>query len=266
MIRHALLLAVTAACGAPLAAQSTPIPIRDNSFLIEEAFNQEAGVIQHISTFSRPISGGGWAYSFTEEWPMRGMRHQASVTVPILNAGSTGVGDVALNYRYQLRGVDGGKYYVSPRASLLLATGDEGKGFGSGGFGIQTNLPMSAEINPHITLHGNVGLTHTFTARNALGDEAAATSYAAGGSLIWLVSPVMNLMLETVYTSAAQVVGPDDTQRVEDFVVSPGIRYALNFGDLQVVPGLAYTIGVGPSSGSKAVFVYLSFEHPWSKK
>ena len=44
----------------PLAAQeaSSTQPIADNSFLIEEAYNQEAGVVQHISTFSRPDGGG----------------------------------------------------------------------------------------------------------------------------------------------------------------------------------------------------------------
>ena len=45
------------ACGllvSPLAAQDAPgeAPISDNSFLIEEAYNQEPGVVQHISNFS----------------------------------------------------------------------------------------------------------------------------------------------------------------------------------------------------------------------
>src|SRR6185437_8242001 len=58
---------------APLTAQE-PGPIADNSFLIEEAYNQEAGVVQHISTFSRPNGGGAWDYTFTQEWPFRGMK------------------------------------------------------------------------------------------------------------------------------------------------------------------------------------------------
>jgi len=32
---------------------AAPAAIEDNSFLIEEAYNQEAGVVQHISTFAR---------------------------------------------------------------------------------------------------------------------------------------------------------------------------------------------------------------------
>jgi hypothetical protein len=46
--------------------------------------------------------------------------------------------------------------------------------------------------------------------------------------------------------------------------VSPGIRWALDFKcGLEIVPGLAFPIGVGPSRGEHAVFLYLSLEHPF---
>ena len=32
---------------------------------------------------------------------------------------------------------------------------------------------------------------------------------------------------------------------------------------LQIVPGIAMPIGVGPSAGEKSVLIYLSFEHPF---
>ena len=34
--------------------------IQDNYFLLEEAYNQEAGVVQHISNYAR--TGGDWAF------------------------------------------------------------------------------------------------------------------------------------------------------------------------------------------------------------
>ena len=43
--------------------------IQDNNFLIEEAYNQEEGVVQHISTFSRMWNSQDWSYTFTQEWP-----------------------------------------------------------------------------------------------------------------------------------------------------------------------------------------------------
>ena len=79
-----------AGTGAPLQAQpkTRPAPpwpeaIEDNSFFIEEAYNQEARVVQHISTFSyvagaAPERDG----SFTQEWPIGGQAHQLSYTIP----------------------------------------------------------------------------------------------------------------------------------------------------------------------------------------
>src|SRR5262245_56459771 len=94
--------------------------IQDNSFLIEEAYNQEPGVVQHISTFER--SGAGeWVYALTEEWPLRGIRHQLSYTVPFqrVSASSpsiphTGIGDAAIHYRYQLAGDGDAKLAIAP--------------------------------------------------------------------------------------------------------------------------------------------------------
>jgi hypothetical protein len=53
---------------------------------------------------------------------------------------------------------------------------------------------------------------------------------------------------------------------VDALFVSPGIRWAWNFrSGLQVVPGLAVPLGVGPSSGRHGIFFYLSFEHPFRR-
>ncbi|HZK78257.1 MAG TPA: hypothetical protein VFC35_05065 [Gemmatimonadaceae bacterium] len=47
--------------------------------------------------------------------------------------------------------------------------------------------------------------------------------------------------------------------------ISPGVRAAFNFASgLQIVPGIAFPIGVGPSSGERGAFIYLSFEHPFN--
>jgi hypothetical protein len=48
------------------------------------------------------------------------------------------------------------------------------------------------------------------------------------------------------------------------FLVSPGIRWSHDLKrGLQIVPGIAAPIGVGASSGSRSVFLYVSFEHPY---
>src|SRR6187549_1957396 len=53
--------------------------IEDNSMLIEEAFNQEAGVIQHISNFI--IDDGNFVYAYTQEIPIPNEKHQLSFGV-----------------------------------------------------------------------------------------------------------------------------------------------------------------------------------------
>ena len=88
-----LLLAVGGALPAQATARDTTrapaavVPISDNSFLVEEAYNQEAGVVQHISGFTRTSGASGWGYSLTQEWPLGGRRHQLSYTVPLTSTG-----------------------------------------------------------------------------------------------------------------------------------------------------------------------------------
>jgi len=102
---------------------------------------------------------------------------------------------------------------------------------------------------------------------NALGDKATTQDYMVGQSFIWLATSRFNVMLEYVHASAQSVVGPDQTQRQSSTYLSPGIRWAYDFpSGLQVVPGIAIPIGVGASRGEKAIFLYLSFEHPFGKK
>ena len=86
-----------------------PFEIVDNSFLVEEAYNQERGDLpEHLRGVRSDT--GEWAASFTQEWPAPSVRHQLSYTLVFDNdTGRGSVGDVAINYRYQLRtGEDGG--------------------------------------------------------------------------------------------------------------------------------------------------------------
>jgi hypothetical protein len=254
--------------GSLLAQSKDVAAIEDNSFMVEEAFNQEKNVIQHINTFTR-TNDHTWVYTFTEEWPFPGHeRHQLSVTTAALSssdfAGSGGgMGDVALNYRYQVAGGGGQRFSFSPRFSLLLPTGSARYGRGTGGTGVQTNLPVSVYVNRKFITHWNAGATFVPSARNEFGDRAAVNGYNLGQSMIWLAYPRFNVMLETIWTGSQSVVGHGQTQRNHDLLIGPGIRWAHNFNNgLQIVPGISVPMGVGPSAGNRGVTFYLSFEHP----
>ena len=270
-LTNRVLLSGLVLLSAPLGAQTTPPgvrppPIQDNSFLIEEAYNQERGVVQHISFFARESKTKSWSYNFTQEWPLRGQRHQLSFTVPLLRAhGSTGFGDIFLNYRFQLAGHEGGRVWLAPRMSAILPTGSWRSGRGFGVVGLDLRLPGSFELSSWSTLHLNGGITlypraHAVTGRVTLVDAVAA------GSIVLAPLPSVNLLVESVLLNSADPVGPGTTTRSTSLQLSPGIRWAHNFrSGLQIVPGAAYSFGLTDASAPDAVILYLSFEHTFKR-
>jgi hypothetical protein len=83
--------------------------------------------------------------------------------------------------------------------------------------------------------------------------------------VVWLATPRVNFLVETLWTGSQRVIAQGKTERSQDLYVSPGIRWAHNLnGRLQIVPGFAFPMGIGPCAGEKGVMFYLSFEHPWS--
>ncbi|MBU5613582.1 transporter [Geomonas sp. Red51] len=237
--------------------------IQDNSFLIEEAYNQEPGVVQHIQSWQY-MKGGGWLYTFTQEWPVPGQTHQLSYTLPVQRTDSTpsetGLGDVLLNYRYQALFTE--KTAFAPRLSLILPTGDYHKGLGAGTVGFQTNLPVSVELSDKVVTHLNLGFTYAPDAKDEAGNKADTVGMNYGASVIYLASPNFNLMLEVAGTSGQSVTGPGTTKSESALFVNPGVRWAINFASgLQIVPGISFPIGVGPSDHEYGVLAYLSFEH-----
>jgi hypothetical protein len=242
-----------------------PKKIQDNSFLLEEAYNQEAGVVQHIQTFMYLKKSQSWAYTFTQEWPVPKETHQLSYSIPVLHVSdpenTSGIGDIVLNYRYQAVSKD--HIAVSPRFSVILPTGDYKKGHGTGSVGFQTTIPLSVELSDRFVTHWNVGATYTPGSRESGGAKADTTAFNYGVSLIYLATENFNLMLEAAGTSGEAVQPDGSRQRADTFFINPGVRCAINFASgLQIVPGFSMPIGIGASAGEFGGLAYLSFEHP----
>lgn len=252
------------------AGRSGSAPIQDNSFLVEEAYNQEDGVVQHISSFERLTNSHDWVYTQTDEWPLRSLRHQVSITLAGTHSGSfagsgAGWGDTALNYRYQLLGSGETKFAIAPRVSVLLPSGNHRYGRGSGGLGMQMNLPVSVQHCRQFVTHWNAGATWVPHALNQNHAKASTTAFNLGQSIVWLAKPRFNILLEILWTSSEDVLAAGKVRRSQDLYLSPGLRWAHNLENgLQIVPGVAFPFGVGPCSGEKGVILYLSFEHPFS--
>ncbi|HEX2203542.1 MAG TPA: transporter [Longimicrobium sp.] len=254
-----LFLATLAAPAAARAQAEAPKPIQDNSFLVEEAYNQEPGVVQHIGTWERPTDGGAWAFGFTQEWPLGSLRHQLSYTLPVDHAaGETTLGQVMLNYRYQWIGSGDARVAVSPRLSAILPTGpEEAQG---DRWGAQANLPVSVQLAPRWVAHTNLGATW-LPRDGSVMEGSAEVNLDFGQSVIWLLHPRVNLLLELAGSTEE-----DDGGDAFNARLSPGVRFALDGpGGVQVVPGIALPIGIGPSNGQRELFLYLSLEHAFTR-
>ncbi len=113
------------------AANQEPIDgISDNSFLVEEAYNQEPGVVQHIfnAVYLRDPHRHGWPFNFTQEWPLFSVQHQLSYSIVssyLWEEGQlqSGLGDILINYRYQALEEGSTSPAFAPRFSLILPTG-----------------------------------------------------------------------------------------------------------------------------------------------
>jgi hypothetical protein len=261
-------------------APATPPPIEDNSFLVDEAYNQDRGVVQHVGTFDRPLRGPGWLATFTQEWPLGGRRHQLSYTAAALLPDAAGAaprpGDLALNYRMQVH--ETGGVLFAPRATVVLPTGSARASAGAGGVGLQANLPLTLELTPHWSTHTNAGGTLVPSGRDAGGAPTRAANVTLAQSVIWLATPTFNVLVESLWSrTSTRVRAPTNTRAAgepgdveRDVVVSPGVRFAVNRpSGMQIVPGLAAPLALtGPLGRVHAdprLFLYLSVEHPFGR-
>lgn len=278
------IFAATLCATAALAAETPPEKpqrpidgIMDNSFLIEEAYNQEAGVVQHIFTAAygalkfRGPEERTWNLSFTQEIPVPDMTHQFSYTVPYTLAETRGesrhgVGDVLLNYRFQAYFDEKTLTGFAPRFSLVLPTGNEKDGFGNNTLGYQWLLPFSTTIGERWFFHANAGLT--FLPEVGARPTHDLLNYNLGASAIYCASDRLNFMLEWI---GGWNESPNDRGGSRhDFatLISPGARYAFNFAnESQVVVGLGVPVGLTAAAPDVGVFLYFSFEpRLWGKK
>lgn len=266
-------------------AETVPLPeeapvrgIQDNSFFVEEAYNQEAGVVQHILGAGyrfdrvRGSDARGWDMTFTQEWPVPDQTHQLSYTIPYTfeqttGARGDGVGDVLLNYRWQAYFDETTLTAFAPRFSLILPTGDAAAGYGDDTVGFQWNLPFSRALGSRWFVHANAGLTFLPEA-GLRPSRTDLVHYQVAGSAIYAMTRTFHLMLES--TAAWQETslgggggggGSPATRRDLLALIAPGARYAINLkSGAQMVIGAAVPLGLTGAAPDYGAFLYFSFE------
>lgn len=265
--------------------ETEEVGIRDNSFLIEESYNQEAEVVQHIANWvygwdlEQGLRTRTGDFRFTQEWPIGSQRHQFSYSIPLSRsteqfglgpiAEAEGIGDIMLNYRFQVLGGQGKALACAPRFSIILPSGDENQGLGFGTLGYQFNLPVSKEFE-RCAFHFNAGTTvypHVTAGVDPnLGlPGRTLNGYNLGGSAIYFAKPNVHLVLETLALWDENLTFEAERDRGFQLLLNPGVRWApFTQGQTQWVLGLAAPIGLSRDAPDFSLFFYLSFEHPFT--
>jgi hypothetical protein len=244
--------------------------IEDNSYFLEEAYNQEEGVVQHVFSllhFGSPQRT--WEYGFSQEWPLWSGDHQFSYEIPYSTFdghGVHGVGDIMLSYRYQLLSASDA-IALAPRLSFVLPTGSHAKGLGNGRTGCEAAVALSKRISSLWAVHANAGVTITpsVSGTDAAGKDVThtLTDWCLSGSVICCATSTFIVLVETVMNSTGEINEGGALERSLETTISPGVRYAVNAGELQIVPGLALPVTFVGGERSVGALFYLSFEHPF---
>jgi len=263
-------------------------PIKDNAFLIEEAYNQEDGVVQHILLWSwgwsrqRGLKTRFGELQYNMELPICGQDNQLSFTIPYLElyerdttSGDVfetgGLADIPINWRYQLTREE--EWYVStaPRFTVVLPTGDERRGLGLGEVGYEFDLPISKQCGD-FGLHLNIGFFHTPGVSLPLdaggfSDKHNLWGYNLGGAIQWHVNLDFNLFVEAVAVWADDINGLGEKERIKLAFINPGFVWAVYTSDeVQWVIGASVPIGLTRDSDDIGLIAYMSIEHAFKKE
>ncbi|MCI0684180.1 MAG: hypothetical protein L0Y71_18885 [Gemmataceae bacterium] len=269
-----------------------PQHIRDNAIFVEEASNQEPGIVQHVFNWFQfwdradQAHTRDFAMSYTMELPVGSQKHQFSFTAQYLTAfedpdfGAASqqgdVGDTFINYRYQLLANDD-FLWCSPRASLILPTGDKRLGSGTGEVGYQFNLPISRYAEK-FDYHFNAGFTYTpdvsvptagvvplVLGFETLSPEHDLRAANLGVSAFWKPKADLHFFVEALAVWSEDIDELGSRVSSTQVLISPGVRFAVIQDPMEWVLGVAVPVGLTRDTPDIGVVAYMSIEHPFRK-
>jgi hypothetical protein len=91
--------------------------------------------------------------------------------------------------------------------------------------------------------------------------ERNMSSANFGASAIWLVAKKFNLMLEYVSVYGKEMQDDGLLTSLKTSIVNPGFRFAIDIGNVQIVPGAGVPMNfVNGKFDNAGCFIYLSIE------
>jgi hypothetical protein len=247
----------------------------DNSFLLEEAFNQPMSVIQNIFNYNLDnIRYKNAQFSFTQEIPLTDLTHQLSYTFVYNfaenpNGGmNSGFGDMNISYRPMLLG-EKDWAMVIPRFTLIIPTGKSSDGLGNGAPGFQFNMAVTKRPTRKLVTHLNAGFTYLYKSdrysfsnnENKLAYEHDLLFENVGASIIWYPVRKANLMVEYISNFISGISEENTITRDHQQIINPAFRFCIDNGKMQIVPGIGLPIQImNGKYDHTGLFFYLSFE------
>jgi hypothetical protein len=248
----------------------------DNSFLLNEAFTQEKGIMQFISTiYHDNLHDKNFSCTFTHEIPLNHHRHQVSYSLrynfmqpQATSQDNDGWGDTDIGYAYMLSGKEAW-IMVVPQLTIIIPTGDPSRDLGYGGLGGRLALTITKRLSRKLVSHYNASYTivHKADRYNEISGEKVKAfektlhDQDLAGSIIWYPVRKVNIMLEYISSFRSQISTSGTISKIQESVVNPGFRLALDLKTLQIIPGLSVPIAFSNDyQRQTGVFVYLSIE------
>lgn len=243
---------------------SSSAVIEDNSFYLEEGFNQDAGMVQFIQSYEMSTRVSQGLYDLTIEMPITDKVHQWSYGFEALNKGNEGrqdIGDSVLSYRYQSLNRDG--YLMAERFGLILPTGSVEHETSNGVLGLDFKYAATIPVATLWMNHWNVGsriLPNSKRFKQKV--RVSEQEYSLATSGVYLYSDHLNLILEAIFTNF-NGFGDEGEKITENAItLNPGIRvdFDIDWNATQVVPGISFPARFVGGLIEQGILFYLSFE------
>lgn len=235
---RSLLFVLICSVGAPSFAQ---LSLPNSSFLLEEGWRADSGVNQHAIAYG----DRRWSYTWSQEFaaPARPHRFGWSASVQATDSVSQ-LGDLSLDYVWQLKGTDADRIAVAPHLSFVtpLQGGEDRNAV------VVASLPLSMRHGARAATHWNVRAAWT-----AALHEPFELVVAAG--LVRLIGDRMAAVVETEFRPLDREV-----------TISAGARWnpARSSGS-GIVPGIAVPMTISRDDRSVSVLFHVMFEHQLSR-
>ncbi len=232
----------------------------DFLFLVEEAYTQEDGEIQLTAALHRsPLDDGGWMLGLSGEYGITD-RLQAEVEVPVYldspGDEADGIGDLEVELAFAVIEESDTLPQVTISAGVLVPTGDDSEGLGSGGWGYEAGLAVSRRLGRAGFLYGAGSFERVPDGQDEDGDpiEIEEWSFAAGVALA--VNDRTTGLIE-ISSEREREEGGGETEIERETLLSLGFSFELNdYFEL----GAAYQIGLSDDAPDDGIIFKIKAE------